>query len=111
MPRALHVCVCARTRTLYPFCVRPAEVYLDFEKLAHKYADYMSFWQGLQAMWDRDILQFFLIGIVLFGLGLLGEYIGRIYEQVRGRPRYLIDAVLEQRSEQRTFESSVRIKV
>ena len=31
------------------------------------------------------------------GLGLLGEYIGRIYMQVRERPRYLIDAVLEQR--------------
>ncbi len=70
-----------------------------------------SFWQGLQAMWDRDILQFFLIGIVLFGLGLLGEYVGRIYEQVRGRPRYLIDAVLEQRSAQRSSESSVGIKV
>jgi undecaprenyl-phosphate 4-deoxy-4-formamido-L-arabinose transferase len=53
--------------------------------------------EGFMALWDRDILQFFLIGIVLFGLGLLGEYIGRIYEQVRGRPRYLIDAVLEQR--------------
>ena len=57
-----------------------------------------SFWQGLQVMWDRDILQFFLIGILLFGLGLLGEYIGRIYQQVRGRPRFLIDAVLEQRT-------------
>ena len=53
--------------------------------------------EGFMALWDRDILQFFLIGIVLFGLGLLGEYIGRIYEQVRGRPRYLVDAVLEQR--------------
>ncbi len=59
-------------------------------------ASAQTFQQGLQAMWDRDILQFFLIGIVLFGLGLLGEYVGRIYEQVRGRPRYLIDAVLEQ---------------
>ena len=66
-----------------------------------------SFWQGLQAMWDRDILQFFLIGIVLFGLGLLGEYVGRIYEQVRGRPRYLIDAVLEQH----VSEKNSRIKV
>jgi undecaprenyl-phosphate 4-deoxy-4-formamido-L-arabinose transferase len=58
-----------------------------------------SFMQGLAVVWDRDILQFFLIGIMLFGLGLLGEYVGRIYEEVRGRPRYLIDAVLEQRSE------------
>jgi len=50
---------------------------------------------GLYALWDRDILQFFLIGIVLFGLGLLGEYVGRIYQQVRSRPRYLIQAILE----------------
>jgi undecaprenyl-phosphate 4-deoxy-4-formamido-L-arabinose transferase len=38
---------------------------------------------------------FFLIGITLFGIGLLGEYVGRIYEQVRQRPRYLVRAVLE----------------
>jgi undecaprenyl-phosphate 4-deoxy-4-formamido-L-arabinose transferase len=40
---------------------------------------------------------FFLIGLTLFGVGLLGEYIGRIYQQVRHRPRYLVDAVLEQK--------------
>jgi undecaprenyl-phosphate 4-deoxy-4-formamido-L-arabinose transferase len=40
-------------------------------------------------------IAFFLIGITLFGIGLLGEYIGRIYEQVRQRPRYLVQAVLE----------------
>jgi len=33
---------------------------------------------------------------VLFGIGLLGEYIGRIYQQVLRRPRFLISAVLEQ---------------
>ena len=51
--------------------------------------------QGIAALWDRDILEFFLIGLVLFGLGLLGEYVGRIYQQARSRPRYLIQAVLE----------------
>jgi undecaprenyl-phosphate 4-deoxy-4-formamido-L-arabinose transferase len=40
-------------------------------------------------------LLFFMIGIALFGIGLLGEYVGRIYQQVRHRPRYLVDAVLE----------------
>ena len=40
-------------------------------------------------------IAFFLIGITLFGIGLLGEYIGRIYEQVRQRPRYVVQAVLE----------------
>jgi undecaprenyl-phosphate 4-deoxy-4-formamido-L-arabinose transferase len=53
--------------------------------------------EGLLALWDRDILQFFLTGLVLFGLGLLGEYVGRIYQQVRSRPRYLVQAVLEKK--------------
>ena len=57
------------------------------------HADSLS--AGLLALWERDILQFFLTGLVLFGLGLLGEYIGRIYQQVRSRPRFLIQAILE----------------
>jgi undecaprenyl-phosphate 4-deoxy-4-formamido-L-arabinose transferase len=40
-------------------------------------------------------IAFFLIGVTLFGIGLLGEYVGRIYEQVRSRPRYMIAAILE----------------
>jgi undecaprenyl-phosphate 4-deoxy-4-formamido-L-arabinose transferase len=52
-----------------------------------------------EVFWDRDILAFFLIGMLLFGLGLIGEYVGRIYQQVRARPRYTIDAVLERAPE------------
>ncbi len=43
-------------------------------------------------------ISFFLMGVILFGIGLLGEYVGRIYQQVRGRPRYVVQAVLEQSS-------------
>ena len=39
---------------------------------------------------------FFLIGIVLLGLGVIGEYIGRIYQEVRKRPRFVVRKVLEQ---------------
>jgi undecaprenyl-phosphate 4-deoxy-4-formamido-L-arabinose transferase len=51
--------------------------------------------EGFATLWDRDILAFFLVGMLLFGLGLIGEYVGRIYQQVRERPRYTIQAVLE----------------
>jgi undecaprenyl-phosphate 4-deoxy-4-formamido-L-arabinose transferase len=44
---------------------------------------------------------FLLIGVALFGIGLLGEYVGRIYAQVRERPRYIIEAVLEADGEER----------
>jgi undecaprenyl-phosphate 4-deoxy-4-formamido-L-arabinose transferase len=53
-------------------------------------------WREATAVfWDRDILAFFLVGMLLFGLGLVGEYVGRIYQQVRARPRFMVDAVLE----------------
>ncbi len=38
---------------------------------------------------------FFMMGIALFGIGMLGEYIGRIYQEVRQRPRYLIASILQ----------------
>ena len=41
-------------------------------------------------------ITFFILGVLLLGVGLLGEYVGRIYAQVRGRPRYLVQAILEQ---------------
>ena len=38
-------------------------------------------------------IAFFLIGVLLMGLGIVGEYVGRIYEHVRDRPRYVIASV------------------
>jgi undecaprenyl-phosphate 4-deoxy-4-formamido-L-arabinose transferase len=36
---------------------------------------------------------FIFIGAQFIGMGLLGEYIGRIYHDVRARPRYYIHKV------------------
>lgn len=54
----------------------------------------------VQGMYTLFAVQFFLMGVILFGIGLVGEYIGRIYQQVRGRPRYVVQAILEQADEQ-----------
>ena len=40
-------------------------------------------------------IAFFMIGLLLFAVGLVGEYIGRIYTEVRNRPRYLVATVVE----------------
>jgi undecaprenyl-phosphate 4-deoxy-4-formamido-L-arabinose transferase len=35
-------------------------------------------------------LAFVVMGVLMAGIGIVGEYIGRIYQEVRGRPRFLV---------------------
>jgi undecaprenyl-phosphate 4-deoxy-4-formamido-L-arabinose transferase len=39
---------------------------------------------------------YFLVGVGILGLGVIGEYIGRIYQEVRRRPRFMIRDIYEQ---------------
>ncbi len=50
---------------------------------------------------------FIFIGAQFIGLGLLGEYIGRIYQDVRARPRYHIQSIL---TEQQQYNPPVSIE-
>ncbi len=50
----------------------------------------------VQGVFTLFAILFFLAGIIIFGLGVIGEYVGRIHQQVRQRPNYLIRSVLEQ---------------
>lgn len=40
----------------------------------------------------------FLSGINLFFLGIIGEYIGRVYEEAKGRPHYVVRKIVGERS-------------
>ncbi len=49
---------------------------------------------GWEIVWGNPtlvILISFLGGIQLISVGILGEYIGRIYEEVRSRPKFIVD--------------------
>jgi len=47
---------------------------------------------------------FMFIGAQFVGMGLLGEYIGRIYNDVRARPRYFVQKVVGMRSDENSQE-------
>jgi dolichol-phosphate mannosyltransferase len=49
---------------------------------------------GWEILWGNPtmvILVSFLGGVQLISIGILGEYIGRIYEEVRARPKFIVD--------------------
>ena len=45
------------------------------------------------------LVTLFLSGIILLSLGVIGEYIGKIYMETKNRPRYIIDSVICRDSE------------
>jgi glycosyltransferase involved in cell wall biosynthesis len=52
---------------------------------------------GWTILWGNPtlvILISFLGGVQLISVGILGEYIGRIYEEVRDRPRFIVDSAV-----------------
>lgn len=56
-------------------------------------------WAG-EGVFTLFAILFIFIGAQFVGLGLLGEYIGRIYNDVRARPRYFIQQVVPESAAQ-----------
>lgn len=59
------------------------------------YSLYVKFWlhspQGFTAI---IVVMTFLSGVNLFFLGVIGEYLGRVYEETKARPHYVIGKVV-----------------
>jgi dolichol-phosphate mannosyltransferase len=52
--------------------------------------------QGFTAL---ILVMTFMSGVQLLFLGVIGEYLGRVYEEVKGRPQYVVDRVIRQQAE------------
>ena len=59
---------------------------------------FVSYFMGrVEAGWTSLILSiWFLGGVQLLSIGLIGKYIGKIYTEVKHRPRYNIECVLDE---------------
>lgn len=56
-------------------------------------------------------IAFFLLGCVLLGLGIIGEYVGRIFEQVRGRPRFVVAEVIGDPADSAALHAAGNVRV
>lgn len=68
--------------------------------LAAVYA-FVSYFSGhVETGWTSLILSiWFLGGVQLLSVGLIGKYIGKIYTEVKHRPRYNIESILDKEKE------------
>jgi len=66
-------------------------LFLVFSVLLGLQTLYNKLFQGAQAGFTTVIVLVLLVGsLILIGLGVIGLYIARIYDEVKGRPRYVI---------------------
>ena len=45
----------------------------------------------------------FIGGVQLLAIGLIGEYIGKVYVEVKERPRYNVEKVIEEKDHETTL--------
>ena len=63
---------------------------------------YMKFFQNADNGFTTVILLLLITGsIIMFSMGILGSYIAKIYDEVKGRPRYVIRELTTEQTEEK----------
>lgn len=76
-----------RLSSIFGFITAGCSFLLGFTYLLLKLVGYPIVWGNPTLV----ILVTFLAGVQLISVGILGEYIGRVYDEVRMRPKFIID--------------------
>jgi glycosyltransferase involved in cell wall biosynthesis len=59
------------------------------------YSLYSYFFMGTVPGWTSVILPiYFLGGVQILCIGIIGEYLGKIYKEVKSRPRFIIETII-----------------
>ena len=68
---------------------------------------YLCGWLGIQTLYLKlagcaltgfatvILLELIIGSLLMISLGIIGEYLARIYEEVKGRPRYIVSESIE----------------
>lgn len=67
-------------------------IFISFALLIYALVSYFLQLNSLSAGWTSIMVAItFFTGVQLLSLWVISEYIGKIYDDVKGRPQYLID--------------------
>lgn len=84
------------------FSIRPLRIilysgltFMLFAIVAICYALYSYLFADILPGWTSLLISvWFLGGAILTAIGIIGEYVGKIYNEVKARPRYLLDELI-----------------
>src|SRR3990167_9156295 len=88
---------------LVSFSGRPLQVLSFFGFFLAGFSFLLGFWYVFQRLYGINIIAglpttvlvvTFFAGIQLLCLGLMGEYVSRIYDEVKQRPMFIIDKII-----------------
>ena len=70
-------------------------IFASLAILIYSILSYIFTWNNLTAGWTSIMCTVtFLGGVILLSLWMIAEYIGRIYDEAKGRPQYIIDKTI-----------------